>query len=140
MRGGIEPEQEFRYYELSSEERNKITDQLRGRLQEEAGIVLAYLHGGFPKERPFRDIDVALWIRDEEEAWHYTVDLSAELETEIGLPIDTQVMNKAPLPIRHEVLTKGILIVSRDDVFRTRLLDETLRQYMDLQQALNIKR
>ena len=67
------------------------------------------------------------------------MDLSAKLETEIGLPIDTLVMNKAPPQIRHEVLTKGNLIVSRDDGFRTRLLDETLRQYMDLQKVLNIK-
>lgn len=140
MRFGIEPDQEFRYFEFSSEERNKTTELLRGRLREESGIVLAYLHGGFLKERPFRDIDIALWIKNEEEAWYYAVDLSAKLEIEIGLPIDMQVMNRAPLQIRHEVLTRGSLIVSRDDGFRTRLLDETLRQYMDLQQVLNIKR
>ena len=90
--------------------------------------MLTHLHEGFLKERPFRDIDVALWIREEEEAWYYTVDLSVKLETEIGLPIDSQVMNKAPPPIRHEVLTKGSLIACKDDRFRTRLLDETLRQ------------
>jgi len=53
---------------LSSEERNKTTELLRGRLREESGIVLAYLHEGFLKERPFRDIDIALWIKNEEEA------------------------------------------------------------------------
>lgn len=139
MRVGIEPDREFKYFELSSEERNNITELLKGRLQEESGITLAYLHGGFLKGRQFRDIDIALWIKDEEEAWYYTVDLSAKLEIEIGLPIDTQVMNKAPLPIRHEVLTKGSLIVCRDEGFRMRLLDETLRQYIDLQQVRNIK-
>ena len=135
MSVGFEPGREFKYFDLPIEDRNNITCLLKRRLQEESGVLLAYLHGGFLKGRQFRDIDIALWIKDEDRAWYYSVNLSAELEIEMGMPVDVQVMNRAPLPLRHEVLTNGKLIISRDDGLRTRLLDETLRQYIDLKQS-----
>lgn len=135
MSVGFEPSREFKYFDLPTEDRNKLTDLLKRKLEEESGILLAYLHGGFLKGRHFRDIDIAFWIKDEDRAWYYAVNLSAELEIEIGIPVDIQVMNNAQLPLRHEVLTNGKLIISRDDGLKTRLLDETLRLYIDLQQV-----
>ncbi len=130
-----QPDPEFKYRELSGEARQGIIELLKRRLGEDSGIVLAYVHGGFVDKGSFRDLDIAVWIKDEGAAWRYTVDLSAELEGEVGVPVDLQVLNKAPLPFRHRVLTRGSLILSGDEGLRTRLIDETIRQYIDLRQA-----
>lgn len=127
-----QPDPEFKYRELFSEARHNIIELLKRRLSEDSGIILAYVHGGFANEGYFRDIDVALWIEDEGDAWRYAVDLSADLEVEIGIPVDLQVLNEAPLPLRYTVLTQGRLILSKDEELRTRLLDSTQRQYIDL--------
>ncbi|MBD3405667.1 MAG: hypothetical protein GF411_05995 [Candidatus Lokiarchaeota archaeon] len=36
---------------------------------------------------------------------------------DVGLPIDIQVLNKAPAPFRNNVAETGILLTSRDSVF-----------------------
>ena len=135
MRTLHQADPEFKYSELSSVARQGVIDLLKKRLSEDLGIVLAYVHGGFLDGGPFRDMDLALWLKDEKDAWSYMIDLSAELEVEIGAPVDIQVLNKAPLPFMHEVLTRGRILISNDEGFRTRLLDVTIRQYMDLIQT-----
>lgn len=80
----------------------------------------------------FRDVDVALWVEDPEDAFNYAVHLSAKLEAEVGVPVDVHVLNDAPLPFKRHVFTKGELLLSVDDGFRLRILDETLRRYFDL--------
>ncbi|MFB0558048.1 MAG: nucleotidyltransferase domain-containing protein [Candidatus Bathyarchaeia archaeon] len=135
MGGRHQTDPEFNYLELSCEEKNSIIELLRKRLKRDPGIVLAYVHGGFVSNGPFRDLDIALWIKEEGDAWCYTVDLSAQLEVEIGAPVDVQVLNKAPLLFRYRVLTQGNLLLSRDDGFRARIVDKITRQYLDLREA-----
>jgi len=50
----------------------------------------------------------------------------------LGVPVDVHVLNDAPLPFRRHVFTKGELLISVDDEFRLKILDETLRRYFDL--------
>ena|GEM_PF-578214 len=92
----VEPE--FRYYELTAEEKIKIIDFLRERLGSINEILFAYVHGGFVERNLFRDVDLAVWIRSEEKAFYYTVDFSAKLEVEVGIPIDIHVLNEAHYP------------------------------------------
>ncbi|MGC8850152.1 MAG: hypothetical protein ACP5QI_06745, partial [Candidatus Bathyarchaeia archaeon] len=84
---------EFRRLELSEDERLRLLEGLKGRLEEEGGILFAYAYGSFLEGRPFRDIDVAVWIEDLYKAFHYAVDFSAQLEVELKAPIDVQVLN-----------------------------------------------
>jgi len=42
------------------------------------------------------------------------------------------VLNEAPITFRHAVFTKGRLLLSRDERTRIEVVDETVRQYMDL--------
>ncbi|MEM2927064.1 MAG: hypothetical protein QXO94_06350, partial [Candidatus Bathyarchaeia archaeon] len=75
-------------------------------------------------------------IKDLDKAFYYTVDFSAKLEVEMGVPVDVQVLNKAPLPFRYCVFTRGRLLLSRDENLRLRLVDEVVRQYIDLKQLI----
>jgi len=129
---GARVEWEFRYREMTPLEKSRLLDRLRGRLGVLEDVLFAYAYGGFVDRRRFRDVDVAVWIRDPQRAFQYTVDLSARLEAELGIPVDVQVLNGAPLPFRYRVFTGGVLLFSRDEGLRAGVVDETVRNYLDL--------
>lgn len=54
---------EFKYYILTAEKRDELFHKLKRRLAGVEEILFAYVHGGF-LEGEFRDVDVAVWIRD----------------------------------------------------------------------------
>lgn len=126
---------QFKYYELPPKERARLVESISEELRSIDGVVFAYLHGGFLEKPFFRDVDVAIWIKDLEKAFDYTVNLSASLEAKLGYPIDLQVLNGAPLPFRHRVFTRGKLLFSKDERLRAAIVDETLRKYIDLTES-----
>jgi hypothetical protein len=125
---------DFRTFHMEGEERKRLLRGLRRLLEGVGGIVFAYAHGSFVELDEFRDVDVALWVKDPEDAFSYAVDLSARLEAEAGVPVDVHVLNDAPLSFKRHVFTKGELLLSIDDGFRLRILDETLRRYFDVKE------
>ena len=122
----------LRYHELPVEERVKLLNLLRERLEPKDDIVFAYVHGGLVERKMFRDVDVAVWIRNPEMSFYYTVDFSARLEVELGHPVDLHVLNEAPLPFKYRVFTRGKLLFSRDEGLRAAVVDKTIREYIDL--------
>jgi len=123
---------EFKYYKLSEAEKVKIMDLLTARLVQEEDIIFAYLHGSFLERERFKDVDVAVWASGEVDPIHYAVDLSVKVGAGLSVPLDTHALNDASLPIKYHVLVKGRPIFCRDDKLRLRLIDETIRQYLDL--------
>jgi predicted nucleotidyltransferase len=123
---------DFRTFHMESEERKGLLRRLKRLLEDVEGVIFAYAHGSFVELDAFRDIDVALWVKNPEEAFNYAVHLSAKLEAEVGVPVDVHVLNDAPLSFKRHVFTKGELLLSVDDGFRLRMLDETLRRCFDL--------
>ncbi len=122
----------MRYVELGEGERERLVREIGRALSEVRGVVFAYLHGGFIERRFFRDVDVAVWLEDPRDAPRIEVDLSAELSVRLGVPVDIRVLNGAPLPFRYHVFSGGVLLFSRDERLRIRLVDETSRMYFDL--------
>jgi len=53
---------------------------------------------------------------------------------ELGIPIDIQVLNEAPLPSKFHVFTNGKLLYSRNENLRIEKADQALRNYLDLKQ------
>ncbi|MFH2110832.1 MAG: nucleotidyltransferase domain-containing protein [Candidatus Bathyarchaeota archaeon] len=125
---------DFRTCHMESEEREGLLRGLKRLLEGVGGIVFAYAHGGFVELDEFRDVDAALWVKDPEDAFSYAVDLSARLEAGVGVPVDVHVLNDAPLSFKCHVFTEGELLLSADDEFRVRMLDETLRRYFDVKE------
>lgn len=125
---------DFRTLRMGAEEQRRLLRDVRRLLEDVEGVVFAYAHGSFLEPGSFRDLDVALWVKDAGEAFRYTVDLSARLEAEVGVPVDIHVLNEAPLPFKRHVFTHGELLLSSDDEYRLNVLDETLRKYFDLEQ------
>lgn len=129
---------EFKYRRMSADQKLKLLEGLRARLEGDSGIAFVYVHGGFVDRDSFRDVDVAMWVGDPGKAFYYTVDFCAKLEAEMGVAVDVQVLNEAPLPFRYYVFTRGRLLFSRDENLRLRLVDEVVRQYADLKQLMEI--
>ncbi len=130
MNGMAEPG--IKYRRLSERDKAKLLEGLREKIEGDGEVVFAYVHGGFVEASSFRDVDLAIWIKDSSKAFHYTVDFSVKLEIEVGIPIDVQVLNEAPLPFKYHVFTRGKMLFSRDESLRLKLVDETVRQYVDV--------
>jgi predicted nucleotidyltransferase len=90
------------------------------------------MDGGFLESSFFRDVDVAVWMSDVEKAFYYTFDFSAKFEVEAGFPVDLHVLNEAPLPFKNHVFTTGMLLFSKDEELRHRIVDQTIKEYIDL--------
>jgi uncharacterized protein YutE (UPF0331/DUF86 family)/predicted nucleotidyltransferase len=130
---------EFRRFQVKPEERLNLLDRLKDLLTEIDSIVFAYVHGSFVEANSFRDVDVAVWVEDPDNAIRYAVDVSARLGAELGIPTDVHVLNRAPLPFRYHVYTRGKLLLSRDDNLRLGEFDETLRQYFDIKSCGDLR-
>jgi predicted nucleotidyltransferase len=130
----------FKYRKLTGEEKERLLNGLRKELDAVDGIVFAYVHGGFIEMKVFRDVDVAVWIKDPEDAFSYEVDLSAKLEANLKTPIDLHVLNQAPLSFKHHAFTRGKLLFSKDEETRIGMVDETVRQYADIKKLTECAR
>jgi len=122
----------FRYHKLTVEEKERLLDGLRKELQGVDDIVFAYVHGGFIETEVFRDVDVAVWIKNPKDAFGFEVDISAKLQAKFKIPIDLRVINQAPLPFKHRTYVRGKLLFSKNEALRIREIDETVRRYADL--------
>ncbi|MDK2464759.1 MAG: hypothetical protein QI223_08320 [Candidatus Korarchaeota archaeon] len=88
----------IRYLEATEQERGRLVEELRRALEGVKSVVFAYLHGGFVDREFFRDVDVAVWLGDLGDRRLVEVDLPAQLEARLEVPIDIRVLNGPPCP------------------------------------------
>jgi predicted nucleotidyltransferase len=113
---------ELRYFDAPSEARAAIAARIRDVLAERPEIRLAYLLGSFAEARPFRDIDIAVYLEPEflqkVDPLHYCFQLADVLERVVGYPVDVHRLNDAPCGFRFSA-TCGRVLLSRDEAFRS---------------------
>ncbi len=116
--------------------RRDVLPRLKEALAEHTEIVFAYVHGSFVEGGPFRDIDLAIWVRPEvASARHpvdYELDLGLDLQRVIGIPVDVRRLNEAPLAFRYHA-TRGQVLLSRDDEVRAAWVERVRDEYWDFQ-------
>ena len=126
-------------------EREAILNTLQRALEVRPEVVFAYVHGSFLEDRPFHDIDLAVYLDpvdvDEQEMSLFVLDLAFALEeslsqspgqTAVHLPLDVRALNRAPQGFCYQVC-RGKLLFSRDEALRTQWVERTVRHYLDLQ-------
>jgi len=99
-------------------------------------IIFAILYGSAAEEKPFRDLDVGLYVDrtllTKMDELNFTFDLEVALQKEAGHPVDVRVINDAPLPFRYNV-SRGIpLVVNNTETFAN-FLERTWDEYLDFQ-------
>jgi len=111
-----------------------------GVLESRREIKFAYLHGSVLTASAPQDIDLAVHLdgrvhEDLRQRGHlslgFVIPLEMELEGILGLPVDVQVLNDAPLSFRHRVFSTGKLLVDRDQEFRENITNITAVEYFD---------
>lgn len=109
-------------------------------LGQEPDVAFAYLHGSFLEGRPFRDIDVGVYLEDVDgatpgAATGRILEIAARLSAELDIPVDVRPLNSAPPAFAFHVL-RGRRLLSRDDDQLARIMAETARCYLDIEPLL----
>jgi len=105
---------------LSQEEKERVTQTLRERLQEREEVRFAYLFGSFVLHGSFEDIDVAVYVApealQEKDSLTLAFELADALEQAVRLPVDVVVLNTAPLSLQFEAAQGRLLLARGEDV------------------------
>lgn len=123
---------------VADERKAAVVKVVKERLFEDPAIVFAYVYGSFAEGMPFRDVDVAIYLKPDDCASAFESDLSYELGERVGFPVDIKVINPAPSSVRMAVIRKGVLLFTRDAVELADFIEDTGRQYMDYAHFRNI--
>lgn len=133
--------------ELAAQVVERLKQQLPAILQKRP-VHLAYLYGsvaaGCPTPRS--DVDIALVLAPDCELDAYRrfmleLEIAAEIERRCGIQnVDARSINTAPLRVQGQVLTKGVLLFSKDDDARVDYQVRTLKRYFDFQPVLAMMR
>ena len=103
-------------------------------------LVAAYLFGsrarGTATDRSDVDVAVLYAAAPAPGLEGLGLDLEADLERALGLPVQIVVLNTAPVDLIHRVLRDGHLLLDRDRSRRIRFEVKARNEYFDLQPVL----
>ncbi|HKN85431.1 MAG TPA: nucleotidyltransferase domain-containing protein [Nitrospiraceae bacterium] len=120
-------------YSANDEERRCIVNRLATAFAHEPNIAFAYLYGSFVEADAFHDVDIGVYVsrHDPGQDPLYVLDLIQPLAGLVPFPIDVRILNDAPVSFLYHVL-KGRPIHIQDDEVLTNLMEQTVRQYLDM--------
>jgi uncharacterized protein len=126
-------------YKIQPNVRESLVRRLVEELEKEPGVEFAYLHGSVLDCNAVHDVDVGVYFRasEAETSGATAVNISNQLTALVGMPVDVRVLNEAPLSFVYHVL-RGCLLVCRDEVFLTDILEDVARRYLDLAPLLRL--
>lgn len=103
-------------------------------------IVAVYLYGSRARGTATTrsDVDLAVLYAEDPPATldDLPLDLEADLERVLGMPVQAVVLNTAPVDLVHRVLRDGKLVLDRDRGRRIRFEVRARNEYFDLQPFL----
>ncbi len=123
-----------RSFHFNQPERKKLVKELRDLLEQEEIIQFAYLHGSFCEEGEFHDLDIAIYLseQDKYKQFDYQLQLEDNLQQRLNYPVDIQVLNQAPPAFSYMVIKKGCHLMVRNDNLRTQFEMSTYHRYFDI--------
>ncbi len=102
---------EYRYFRMNEHEKESVLNRVRELLMREDKVLLAIVFGSFVELESFRDIDIAVYSLDT--SLDYIAKLSAELELELGIPVDIVPITELDPYFKLSILTKGRVILEK---------------------------
>lgn len=125
---------------LSPAEKEKVLLVLQGLLEAHGEILFAYAHGSFLEDRPFRDLDLAVFVREEDigiPLYACEDALAREVLDKIHFPfpVDVRLLNRTPLAFQYHVFA-GRLLLDREPETRVHQIAYVVGRYLDIQPVL----
>lgn len=120
-------------YTVDRFRRQEVLNVLASALKDYSEISFAYVFGSFSGSGPFRDIDVGVYFKpfEREKAIRLSLNLISELSEKVGLPVDVQILNEAPIPFLFHAI-RGEPLFFRDEELLTDLIERTAQRYLDI--------
>lgn len=100
---------------------------LQQALKEEEDILFSFLHGSAHEGLAFRDLDIAVFLRDGDSLEKLTT-LAAKLERATTVPCDVHSLNRAPNLFSYQV-SKGELLTCLDEAELARWRERVWSEY-----------
>ena len=118
-------------------DRARIIDEIRRRLEEDPGdVIAAWVFGSVARgeARATSDVDLALLTERERPKTldAISLDLRAELSQRLGRPVDIVLMRSAPADLVHRVMRDGVLVLDRDESGRIAFEVAARNRYFDM--------
>lgn len=120
---------------LSMKEKQGVREKIVRTLNARGTIVFAYIFGSFASNESFSDIDVGAFVSDPHAVspLKTELELEAELEEAVRMPVDVRIINNAPLTFVYHVLKGGMVIVDKDRSLRADFEGLIYKKYFDFQ-------
>jgi predicted nucleotidyltransferase len=116
--------------------RERVVRELADALHRQIDVVFAYLHGSFTTDRPFHDIDVAVFLdAPTVGVTDRVLDLGDRLSLVSGYPVDVRAINDAPLAFQFRAL-QGRLLAVQDEEQLANFMERVGRRYLDIAPVL----
>ena len=121
---------------LTAQEKEKLLNRAAVHLKRHPEILFAFAHGSFTEGGPFRDLDIAVFLRSEFLSrinFRYEMQLEAGIEKGLDVPltVDVRILNTAPLSFRYHAL-RGRLLFDREPDERIAFTTQTAARYLDI--------
>ena len=131
-------EERIKAFTMTRSEKAMVVDVVKSVLSREDNVLMAFLYGSFLEDRPFRDVDIGIVLREGSDVDHfYEFELADRLERSVGgeFPFDVRVVNNAPFTFLYYVV-QGELLVCRDRDAYADLVTAVARRYHDIEPVL----
>ncbi|BDR91829.1 type VII toxin-antitoxin system MntA family adenylyltransferase antitoxin [Vulcanisaeta souniana] len=121
----------------SSGELTNLINKARQVLERLDFVVFTYVFGSraIGRVHPGSDIDIAIFT-NRELSWKEFVSVMITLEDVLGLKVDLVHLNKAPLLLTYEAVSRGVLILDRDPERRINFEVKMIKEFLDLKPRL----
>jgi len=120
---------------LTDKQKEILIKRISGILNPKEDIYFVYIFGSFAMGNSFKDIDIGIFISEEElnSPLQLELEIEKELEDAINIPVDVRIINNAPLSFIYNILKHKIVIVDRNKTLRADFEGLVYKKYFDFQ-------
>ncbi len=101
----------YKYYKLTTKEKEEITQGIRRILVEDGRVLLALIYGSFIELDCFRDIDLAIYIPKYDLKTIFSI--ANKIEEEIGIPVDVIPIQEVDSKQKLHILRNGLILLEQ---------------------------
>ena len=99
----------IQYFKIENKQKEAIITKLKALVANEKEVTLAWLFGSLTRRNSIRDIDLAVHS-EPELTFKEFLNLNAQIELELGLPVDMVEIARVPEVMKEKIYTSGLLI------------------------------